>query len=229
MQRRHLVLFACGLLFSLPLAQGQEGSQNPNPPAGQYPDSSAGQYSNQSPNQYPNQGGDWGESPMEALGDHASFHTDFTFDKSMLNAFSQTVPEQERPIVAKLRSVTVHSFRYSAPGMYNPGALAAVKRRYDGNGWQHIVSKQGNPHPTGADGGPAPYSRQQPLDPTRTDVWVRMAPHANVDGAVVMVANERNINIVVVDGVISPLDLLHLRGHLGIPQFDGSQIDGGRN
>jgi hypothetical protein len=26
---------------------------------------------------------------------------------------------------------------------------------------------------------------------------------------------------VVIDGIISPLDLLHLRGHFGIPRFGG--------
>lgn len=156
---------------------------------------------------------------MDALADHASFHTDFTFDKSMLNAFSQTVPEQDRPILAKLRSVTIHSFRYSAPGMYNPAALAAVRSQYNSNGWQHLVSKQAVAHPTAPDGSPAPDAERRPLDPTQTDVWIR-TDHTNVDGAVVIVANERNINWVVIDGTISPLDLLHLRGHLGIPQFD---------
>jgi hypothetical protein len=59
----------------------------------------------------------------------------------------------------------------------------------------------------------------KPFDPTRTDVWARM-DHGNFDGVVLLVANEHNINVVVVDGMISPLDLLHLRGHFGIPQFE---------
>ena len=60
----------------------------------------------------------------------------------------------------------------------------------------------------------------KPFDPTRTDVWVRM-DHGNFDGMVVLVANGRNVNVVVIDGMISPLDLLHLRGVFGIPKFGG--------
>jgi hypothetical protein len=44
--------------------------------------------------------------------------------------------------------------------------------------------------------------------------------HGNFDGVVLMVANERTVNLVVIDGVISPLDLMHLRGHFGIPRFE---------
>lgn len=201
MSLRRLLPFAAAALLCFPLVHAQE----PNP--------------NQAPT--------WTESPMDELADHASFHTDFTFDKSMLNSFSQTVPEEDRPVVAKLRSITVHSYRYSAPGMYNPAALAAVRRVYNGNGWQHVVSKEANAHPIAADGSPDPDQELRPLAPTRTDVWVRMN-HADVDGAVIIVANERNINWVVVDGMISPLDLLHLRGHLGIPQFDGDDLRGSK-
>ena len=50
----------------------------------------------------------------------------------------------------------------------------------------------------------------------RTEIWVKM-DHSNVNGIVLMVANERNVNLIVIDGMISPLDLLHLRGHFGIP------------
>src|SRR5579875_1979992 len=151
----HLALAAATLLLAAPLLHAQAPDQ------GAYPPPQA-------------QGPAWNESPMDALADRASFHTDFTFDKSMLNAFSQTVPEEDRPIIAKLRSVTVHSYRYSAPGLYNPAALAAVRAQYNGNGWQHLVSRQAAAHPTQPDGSPAPYAENQPLDPTRTDVWIRM-------------------------------------------------------
>jgi hypothetical protein len=48
--------------------------------------------------------------------------------------------------------------------------------------------------------------------------------HANFAGMVVLVANERNVNLIVIDGMISPIDLLHLRGHFGIPKsIEGSE------
>jgi hypothetical protein len=155
-------------------------------------------------------------SAMDALAAQATFHTDFTFDKSMLHALSQTLPDEDKPIAAKLNSVTIHTFRYSAPGEYDPAALDTVRALYKGNGWEHVGGHNPAAKKTGA---------EQPLDPTRTDVWVRTAGE-NVAGAVVLVANEKNVNLVYVDGVISPLDLLHLRGHLGIPKFSADGMDG---
>jgi hypothetical protein len=144
---------------------------------------------------------------MDALAAQATFHTDFTFDQSMLHAMSQTLPDEDKPIVAKLHSITVHSFRYSAPGEYDPAALDAVRALYKTGGWEHVGGHNPGAKKTGA-----------PLDPTRTDVWVRTSGE-NLAGAVVLVANEKNINLVYIDGVISPLDLLHLRGHFGIPKY----------
>jgi hypothetical protein len=161
---------------------------------------------------------------MDALAASATLHTDMKFDESMLRAASQIMPDEDRPIIAKLRSITVHNFRYSAAGMYDPEALEAVRAQYREGGWNHLVTKQTHPPAqavsspaTDASGSPA-AAPVKPFDPTRTDVWVRM-DHANFDGMVVLVANERNVNLIVIDGMISPMDLLHLRGHFGIPRF----------
>lgn len=154
-------------------------------------------------------------SAMDALAAQATFHTDFTFDKSMLHALSESLPDEDKPIAAKLNSVTVHSFRYSAPGDYDPAAVDALRALYKGNGWEHVGGHNPGAKKTAA---------AAPLDPTRTDVWVRTSGE-NLAGAVVLVANEKNVNLVYVDGVISPLDLLHLRGHLGIPKFNADGMD----
>ena len=45
---------------------------------------------------------------MDALAARATFHTDMTFDESMLRAASQIMPDEDRPIIAKLHSITVH-------------------------------------------------------------------------------------------------------------------------
>lgn len=167
---------------------------------------------------------------MDALEAHATFSTSITFDKSMLDAASQTMPEDLRPIVAKLRSITVHTFRYSAPGMYSEADLDAVRAQYRGNGWTHWRAQKhaaaavtpGDPNAAGmpdaetaqAGAGPADTGSR---DAVRTDVWVRV-DHENFNGIVLLVANRRNVNLIVVDGMIDPLDLLHLRGHFGIPR-----------
>lgn len=169
---------------------------------------------------------------IEAMAAHATFATNFTFDKTMLEAMSQTLPDEERRIVAQLRSITVHNFRFSGPGMYDPAALDAVRAQYAQEGWNHLVTKQAHPQPATATAGQpypdagAPTSVPLP-DPLRTDLYVRMA-HANVEGMAVLVANQRNVTLVTVDGTISPLDLLHLRGHFGIPRFSGDEVEGAR-
>ena len=167
---------------------------------------------------------------LDALAAHATLHTDMTFDASMLQAASPILPEEDRPILAKLRSISVHSFRYSAEATYDPAALESMRAQFAGHGWNHLVTKQTHPPAEAAATvgiGPveaAAPAATKPFDPTRTDVWVRM-DHGDFDGVVLLVANERNINVVVIDGTISPLDLLHLRGHFGIPRFGGDGLE----
>ena len=169
---------------------------------------------------------------MEALGATATLRNDFTFDAAMLGVASQMLPEEDRPIIAKLRSISVHNFRFPATG-YDPGALEALRAQYAGHGWNHLVTKQTHPPtepvasaPMNAAGNASGEAgaAQKPFDPTRTDVWARMA-NGDFDGMVLMVANEHNVNLVVIDGMISPLELLHLRGHFGIPRFGGDGFE----
>jgi hypothetical protein len=146
---------------------------------------------------------------MEALAHHASFHTDFTFDKSMLEMANNFMGDDDtRRIVANLRGITVHSYRYPAPGLYDPAALDAVRAQYHQRGWKHLVTSQ---------------SYVATPDQARTDVWIRFE-HANVEGMVVLVASPKNLNLVAINGTLSPLDLLHLRGHFGIPRFSGDDF-----
>src|ERR1700683_1976899 len=81
---------------------------------------------------------------LDALAARATLHSDMTFDESMLHAASQIMPDEDRPIIAKLHSITVHNFKYSAVG-YDPAALEAVRAQYSGHGWNHLVTKQTHP------------------------------------------------------------------------------------
>lgn len=173
---------------------------------------------------------------MDALAAHATFSTDFTFNKTMLDAASQTMPDDLRPLVARLRSITVQTFRFSAPGMYAATDLDAIRAQYTGHGWTHWTTRE---HTRGARTSSPAHSSNDPnvgtpdpdfgdpatasvraADPLRTDVWVQM-DHTDFDRIVLLVANERNVNLVVVDGTIDPLEILHLRGHFGIPRDAG--------
>lgn len=153
--------------------------------------------------------GDWIPRGMEALTQHASFHTEFTFDKTLLDMANNFVDDEEtKRVVAKLRGISVHSFRYPAPGLYDPAVLDGVRAQYHEHGWKHLVTAQSN---AASD------------NPGRTDLWIRFT-HGNVEGMVVLLAAEKNLNLIAIDGTLSPLDLLHLRGHFGIPKFQGDKF-----
>lgn len=151
----------------------------------------------------------WVPQGMDALGRHASFHTDFTFDKQMLDLVSGfTGDEDTQRIVAKLRGISVHVYRYPAPGLYDPAELSAVQAQYRDRGWKHLVAEQSN---------------AASMHPGHTDLWVRL-DHGNVEGMVLLLENPTNLDLVAINGTLSPLDLMHLRGHFGIPRFSGNDF-----
>ncbi|MFZ0662006.1 MAG: hypothetical protein WAM66_04880 [Acidobacteriaceae bacterium] len=148
---------------------------------------------------------------MESLGRYASFHTDFTFDTPMLRQLACGLPNDENTqrILENLHSVTVYVFHYPRPGLYAPADLDGVRAYYRASGWKHLIAAQ--PNSIAAAG--------------RTDLWVRF-DHDRIEAMTLLVAEPKALNLVEVDGTLSPLDLLRLRGHFGIPRFSGDHFIG---
>lgn len=171
----------------------------------------------------PAQPSDWIPAGVEQLAKTAEFHTDFTFDRTLLQMASGLIDGGDadtRKAIAKLNGVTVHLYRYAAPGMYDSRQLDAIRQQYHADGWKHLVSTQS--HPAGgppAPTAPLPYA-VAPDAPSHTDLYIKFQG-ADVVGMVVMQASARNLNIIALSGDLSPIDLLHLRGHFGIPKFAG--------
>ncbi len=46
----------------------------------------------------------------------------------------------------------------------------------------------------------------------------------NVRGAVVLAETPKSLTLVTVAGNLSPVDLMHLRGHFGIPRLDADDF-----
>jgi hypothetical protein len=107
--------------------------------------------------------------------------------------------------MSRLDGISVHSYHYAAPGMYDPRLLNAVRQQYTALGWQHLVTAH-----SGSAGG-------------ATDLWISFH-HMQATGAVVLFQNSTNLNLIAFSGNLSPLDLLHLRGHFGIPRFPGDRF-----
>jgi hypothetical protein len=78
-------------------------------------------------------------------------------------------------------------------------------QQYRDAGWQHLVSRHKSD--TGL----------------TTDLWVHL-DHAAIRDIAVLFVGVKQMNFVSVSGSITPLDLLHLSGHFGIPRMDGGVV-----
>ena len=177
----------------------------------------------------PSQPSDWLPAGVEQLAKTAEFHTDFTFDRTMLQMASGLVDGGDmdtRRAIAKLNGITVHLYKYAAPGMYDPRQLDVIRQQYKDAGWKHLVNTDSHPN-AGPAAGSVPYSTA-PGGPVlnslnaegHTDLYLKFQG-ADVVGMVLVQASPRTLNVVALNGDLSPLDLLHLRGHFGIPKFAG--------
>jgi hypothetical protein len=156
---------------------------------------------------------DWVPRGIEEIGRGAAIHNDFTLDRSMLQVadgiFDNGDPN-EAHAAAKLNGISVHTYRFAAPGMYDPRALLRVHRQYQAEGWKHVVSSQTN----------GLYNNTG-----RTDLWVNLRG-ADVTGVTVLLAGAQNLELIAISCDLSTLDLLHLRGHFGIPRFPSDALPG---
>jgi hypothetical protein len=145
----------------------------------------------------------WVPEGIAALGRSASSRTEFTLDHTLLKfatMLDRNNPDLQR-VVAGVNGVAVHSFRFAAEFAPDPGVMASISQQYQEAGWMHLVKKRRN------DSGET------------TDLWVRLDQTSIRDVAVLMV-RARQVDFVSASGTVSPLDLLHLSGHFGIPKMD---------
>lgn len=153
----------------------------------------------------------WLPQGFELLGRHAAFHTDFTFDRSMVQMAGYFIGDADpdaREAIAKLNGISVHSYHFASPGLYDPSALDVIRRQYEASGWRHLVTA---------------HAKGDPFNAGQTDLWINFS-HMDVTGMVVLFSGPKDLNLIALDGDLSPLDLLHLRGHFGIPRFSGDRF-----
>jgi hypothetical protein len=154
---------------------------------------------------------EWTPPALDELNRLAAVKSSFTLDRNLLDAAAGMLPDSEagdRQVIRKLDGISVHSLRFGDPGIPDERAVDSIRAAYHLRGWKHLVT-------TGVSGGPM-HSRN-------TDLWVVM-DGVNVRGAVVLAETPRSLTLVTVAGNLSPVDLLHLRGHFGIPRFDDDSL-----
>jgi hypothetical protein len=150
----------------------------------------------------------WFPQVIENFGRNASSRTEFSLDHSMLVLASKVDQDDDslRHIIAGVDGVSVHRFHFQNTGMYDPRIVNAAREEYHRAGWQRIAGAHDK------NGGPG-----------STELWVHLQNNAirNID---VLSIGRDQVNFVAVSGSISPIDLMHLAGHFGIPRMQGGVV-----
>jgi len=151
---------------------------------------------------------DWIPQGIQALRQSASSKTEFTLDHDMLVFVSKLDKDNEdlRRVIAGVNGLSVHSYHFPGPGMYDPAALSSVQEEYQRAGWKELVN-----------------NHQKDGSPAVTDLWIRLQNNA-ISNIAILQAKANEVNFIVVSGSISPLDLSHLGGHFGIPKIEGGVV-----
>jgi hypothetical protein len=151
---------------------------------------------------------DWTPPALSELSRQAAARSSFTLDRTMLKAITDglsNVDEETRKSMDKISGVSVHLLRFGSGGIPSEEEVSQIRSAYHLRGWKHLVST------SGSSGGPV-YS-------STTDLWL-VVDGATVRGAVVLVETQKSLTLVTMTGNLDPTDMLHLRGHIGLPRFD---------
>lgn len=154
---------------------------------------------------------EWTPPALEELSRQAAVKSSFTLDRNLLGAAASVLPDsdvEDRQTIRKLDGVSVHTMRFPDTGIPDENAVESIRAAYHLRGWKHLVT-------TGRTGGP--------VHDEVTDVWVVM-DGVNVRGAVILAETPKSLTLVTVAGNLNPIDLLHLRGHFGIPRFGSEGV-----
>jgi hypothetical protein len=145
---------------------------------------------------------------VEALRQNAVSKTEFSLDHSMLVLASKLDSDNDelRRVIAGVSGLSVHRYRFAEPWSYDPEALRSVKDEFHAGGWKQLVNKHGGEG-----------------DPEMSDLWVYMRNNAVSDIAVLL-ARPSEVTFITISGSISPIDLIHLGGHFGIPKIEGGVV-----
>jgi hypothetical protein len=162
---------------------------------------------------------DWTPPALAQLSARAAMKSSFTLDRNVLAMAAGLTPNSDaetRQAIAKIDGVSVHILRFGDATLVDPAQVDAIRSAYHLRGWKHLVTTEDT-------GGPA-----RPAQNDTTDVWL-VLDGVNVRGAVVLVESPRSLTLATMAGNLSPVDVLHLRGHFGIPRFDGDGFKEERN
>lgn len=158
---------------------------------------------------------EWTPPALAELSAQATTRSSFTLDRTMLGLAAGLVPDSEpetRQAINKIDGVSVHVLRFGSAGISDESQVDSIRAAYHLRGWKHLVT-------TTRTGGP--------VHSGTTDLWL-VLDGTNVRGAVVLAETPASLTLVTVAGNLNPVDLMRLRGHFGIPRFEGDDIKDAR-
>jgi hypothetical protein len=154
---------------------------------------------------------EWTPPALAQLSAEAAVKSSFTLDRDMLGVAASLMPDAEaetKQAIAKIDGVSVHVLRFGPAGIPDEAPVDAIREAYHLRGWKHLLTTDSAPN------------AKTPLHNETTDLWF-VLDGVNVRGAVVLVESPKGLTLVTLAGNLSPVDLLRLRGHFGIPRFKG--------
>lgn len=142
---------------------------------------------------------------LEDLSSQRATATTVTFDRQMLDAM---LGEGR---AAGFNGVSYEHFQYPQPVFYIPEQLHALEQAYHSAGWKHLIDSKVDP--------------RESATPTKpiADIWFHYAG-GDIDHVTVLIRGRKEMNVVHVSGLLRPMDLVHLSGHLGIPKVDPGAV-----
>ncbi len=144
---------------------------------------------------------------LDKLAAKAEESVDVTLDGSMLKMAARFLSGDDpdiakvRRIVAKLEGVYVRSYQFAEEGEYSRADVESVRSQLQAPAWGRIVGVR---------------SRREGGD---VDVFLKLPGNGTLGGAVVIVAEPRQLTFVNVVGTIDPDDITSLSGQFHIPRL----------
>jgi len=142
---------------------------------------------------------------LDKLAEHAKESVDVTLDQSMLSLaggfLSKDDPDeaQVKKLIGKLKGISVRSFEFDKEGQYSMADIQNIRTQLKAPNWSRIVSVKS-------------------VKGENTEIYI-FKNGDQIGGMVVLAVEPKELTIVHIDGPISPDDLNHLSGHMGIPDF----------
>ena len=148
---------------------------------------------------------------LDKLAAKAEESVDITLDGSLLKMAARFLSDKDDPdiakvkrIIAKLEGVYVRSYQFAEVGEYSRADVDSVRSQLQSPGWGRIVGVRSR-----RDGGDV-------------DVFLKLPGNGTLGGAVIIVAEPRQLTFVNVVGTIDPDDVTSLSGQFHIPRLRGS-------